>query len=88
MLRSAQRLQIVADKIWGPILSFMKHKENSKDDEGSIWDFLAGLVMGFVGYGILSEIAKRKPKCPVCMTELEYGQPTCHKCKNTLRWSA
>lgn len=64
-----------------------KTKKRSKDEEGSVWDFLAGLAMGFIGYGILSEIARRKPKCPVCMTELKEGQPTCPVCKNQLRWN-
>jgi|GEM_PF-5688474 len=63
----------------------MRQKKNK--DEGSVWDFLAGLVIGIVGYGILSEITRPKPTCPVCKTELKYGQPICHVCKNQLKWN-
>jgi hypothetical protein len=69
------------------ILSQMKNKRKHKDDNGRVWDFLAGLAMGFIGYNILSEIANRKPKCHICMSELKRGQPLCHVYKNQLRWN-
>ena len=67
-------------------LLMTRKSRNKEDYEGNIWHFLAGLAMGFVGYGILSEIARPKPKCPVCATELRYGQQSCFVCKNHFRW--
>ena len=55
-----------------------------RSDEGSIWDFLAGLTIGFIGYTILSLFAK--PKCPICKNKIERGISICPRCKSELQW--
>ncbi len=87
MLRTLRRLKISVELLYRRHNLLIMNNKKSKNDEGSVWDFLAGLVMGFVGYGILSEFANRKHKCPVCMTKVKQGQASCHVCKNQLRWN-
>jgi hypothetical protein len=84
MLRTLQKLKTLHLRLYGGI-KMTKAKKKSKD-EGSIWDFITGLVIGFIGYGIISEYANRKPKCPICNTEVKHGQPKCHVCKNQFKW--
>lgn len=57
-----------------------------KDRRGSVWDFLAGLVMGMVGYTILSEFVK--PKCPKCSAKIDREISVCPVCKTELLWKA
>ena len=63
-------------------------RRRQRGNEGSIWDFLAGLGMGIVGFTILSEFVK--PKCPVCGTKIERGVPICPNpnCRTELAWRA
>lgn len=56
----------------------------NKSDQGSIWDFLAGLGMGIIGYTILAELVK--PKCPKCGNSIERGISSCAKCDTELEW--
>jgi hypothetical protein len=55
-----------------------------KRDEGSIWDFLLGLVLGSIGTHILSIFSK--PTCPVCKNKLEKGALRCPYCQAGLEW--
>ena len=58
--------------------------KSKKSDEESIWDFLAGLTIGFIGYTILSLFAR--PRCPICKDKIERGIPICPKYKSELQW--
>jgi predicted amidophosphoribosyltransferase len=56
----------------------------SKGDEGSVWDFLAGLTIGFIGSTILSFFMKSE--CPICKNKIERGVTICPSCKSELNW--
>lgn len=86
MQRTLQRLKIFAIRLYMRI-NLSKMKKHSKRDEGSIWDFLAGLVIGYIGYGILSELVKPRVECPVCHTELEQGLQFCPRCHSQFKWN-
>jgi hypothetical protein len=62
----------------------MADEMSTKNDKGSVWDFLAGLAMGFIGYTILSFFTK--PSCPVCKKDIGRGISICPTCGSELQW--
>ncbi|MFY9868754.1 MAG: zinc-ribbon domain-containing protein [Candidatus Nitrosopolaris sp.] len=57
---------------------------SKKNNQGSIWDFLAGLVMGMIGHTILTELIK--PNCPKCGNSIQREITSCPKCGTELEW--
>lgn len=85
MLRTLQRLKTLLEWLYRRA-KMTKAKKQSKEDVGSIWEFLAGLAMGFIGYTILSGFVKPKSECPNCGRKIDSGIPECPYCNTLLGW--
>jgi hypothetical protein len=68
------------------VISLQMRRARRNNDEGSIWDFLAGLAMGVIGYSVLSSIVKPACPNPTCGRKIERGTPRCQYCNTDLEW--
>jgi zinc ribbon protein len=85
MLRTLQRLKKLLRWIVESV-KMPRSKNQSNDDDGSIWDFVAGAIIGFIGYTILSGFVKPKSECPNCGKKIVSGVSECPHCGILLEW--